>query len=259
MRLTLLGTGTSFGVPQIGCDCAVCQSTDPKDRRSRTAAIVQGRGTTILIDTPPELRLQLLAAGVREIDACLYTHEHADHVGGIDDLRVFSLRRSRPLPVYGGPTMLEFLRNSYQYIFDESTPVFEGTSKPRLALHGLESGVPLTIENLDVLPLAFEHGHSGVLGFRFGPIAYVTDVKRIPADTMDQLRDLDVLVLNALWWRPHPTHLSIPEAIATAQALGARRTYLTHLSHETGHAELTTRLPAGIEPAYDGLTVEVDA
>jgi phosphoribosyl 1,2-cyclic phosphate phosphodiesterase len=259
MRLTLLGTGTSFGVPQIGCDCGVCHSTDPKDRRTRTAALVQQRDTTILVDTPPELRLQLLAAGVREIDACLYTHEHADHVGGIDDLRVFSLRRSRALPVYGGPAMLEFLRSSYRYIFDDSTPVYEGTSKPRLALQPLEAGVPLAIEGVDVLPLAFEHGHSGVLGFRFGPIAYLTDVKRVPAEAMEQLRDLEVLVLNALWWRPHPTHLSIPEAIEMAQALGARRTYLTHLSHETGHAELTTRLPAGIEPAYDGLTLEIDA
>jgi len=259
MRLTLLGTGTSFGVPQIGCDCGVCTSTDPKDRRTRTAAIVQQRGSTILIDTPPELRLQLLGAGVREVDACLYTHEHADHVGGIDDLRVFSLRRSRPLPVYAGAETLEFLRSSYRYIFDESTPVHEGTSKPRLALQELESGVPLAIEGIDVLPLAFEHGHSGVLGFRFGPVAYVTDIKRVPAAAMEQLRDLEILVLNALWWRPHPTHLSIPEAIATAQELGARRTFLTHLSHETGHAELTARLPAGIEPAYDGLTVEVDA
>jgi phosphoribosyl 1,2-cyclic phosphate phosphodiesterase len=259
MRLTLLGTGTSFGIPQIGCDCAVCHSTDPRDRRTRTAAVVQHRGTSLLIDTPPELRLQLLGAGIQNIDACLYTHEHADHVGGIDDLRIFSIRRKAPLPVYGSAAVLEFLRGSYRYIFDDSTPVYEGTSKPRLSLEKLESGMPFTVGKIEVLPLAFEHGHAGVLGFRFGPFAYVTDVKRVPVEAMERLRELEVLVLNALWWRPHPTHLSIPEAIATAQALGARRTFLTHLSHETGHAELASRLPAGIEPAYDGLSVEIDA
>lgn len=257
MRLTFLGTGTSFGVPQIGCGCAVCRSADPRDRRSRSAALVEAGGSTILLDTPPELRLQLLAHGVTDVDAVLYTHEHADHVMGIDDLRIFSVRRRAPLPVYGPPETLERLRTSFRYIFDESMRAYEGTSKPSLELHALEPGRSETVAGLELLPLAFRHGHLRVYGYRMGPLAYVTDVKAIPEAERARLRGLDVLVLNALWWRPHPTHLSIAEAVETAQALGARRTYLTHLTHETGHAELAGRLPEGIEPAYDGLTVEV--
>lgn len=256
MRLTLLGTGTSFGVPQIGCDCAVCRSGDPRDRRTRTAALLEAGDTRILIDTPPELRLQLLAAGTRQVDAVLYTHEHADHVGGIDDLRVFSIRRGAPLPLYGAPPVLEFLRTAYRYIFDAEAPVHEGTSKPRLSLHPLAAGEPARVAGVEVLPLAFDHGSTGVLGFRFGALAYLTDVKRVPEASMDRLRGLEILVLNALWWRSHPTHLSIPEAIEMARALGAQRTVLTHLTHETGHADLAGRLPPGLEPGYDGLTLE---
>ncbi len=259
MRLTLLGTGTSFGVPQIGCDCPVCRSNDPRDRRTRTAALLETGGATILIDTPPELRLQLLAAGVGDIDAVLYTHEHADHVGGIDDLRLFSLAHRAPLPVYAGDETLAFLRASYRYIFDAGSPLIPGTSRPRLALHSLAPGVPSVIAGVEVLPLHFDHGHHGVLGFRAGPVAYLTDVKRLPAEAAEALRGVEVLVLNALWWRPHPTHLSIPEAIDAARAIGARRTVLTHLTHETGHAELAARLPAGVEPGYDGMILEVSA
>ncbi len=257
MRLTLLGTGTSFGVPQIGCDCAVCHSTDPRDRRSRTAALIESEGSTLLVDTPPELRLQLLAAGTRRVDGVLFTHAHADHVAGIDDLRMFSLRQQAPLVCYGARDTVEFLRTSYRYIFDGSVMPYEGTSKPRLALEVLEPGRLTTIGGLPVLPLEFQHGHSRVLGFRVGPVAYLTDVKSVPEDARRQLSGVTVLVLNALWWRPHPTHLSIPEAIETARAIGARRTILTHLTHETSHAELLARLPEGIEPGFDGQTVEV--
>ena len=257
MRLTLLGTGTSFGVPQIGCDCAVCHSIDPRDRRSRTAALLEANDSTLLVDTPPELRLQLLAAGTRRIDGVLYTHQHADHVAGIDDLRIFSLRQRAPLTCYGAAETVEFLRESYRYIFDERVTPFEGTSKPRLALEVLEPGRPIGIAGLTVLPLAFEHGHTRVLGFRVGPVAYLTDVKSVPEAARLELRGVAVLVLNALWWRPHPTHLSIAEAIETARAIGAPRTILTHLTHETSHADLLARLPEGIEPGFDGQTVEV--
>lgn len=256
MRLTFLGTGTSFGVPQIGCACAVCRSDDPRDRRSRSAALVEAGGAAVLIDTPPELRLQLIASGVSRVDAVLYTHQHADHTNGIDDLRIFSVRQRRALPIYGPPETLEHLRASFSYIFDEVRP-YEGTSKPSLELHGIEPGAPVSVAGLSVLPLAFRHGHLRVYGYRVGGLAYITDVKSIPEAERRQLRGLDVLVLNALWWRPHPTHLSIGEAVETAQALGAARTYLTHLTHETGHAELAATLPEGILPAYDGLTVEV--
>jgi phosphoribosyl 1,2-cyclic phosphate phosphodiesterase len=256
MRLTFLGTGTSFGVPQIGCGCAVCRSTDPRDKRSRSGALVEAGGSTLLIDTPPELRLQLIAGGISQVDAVLYTHEHADHTNGIDDLRMFSVRQRRALPIYGPPETLERLRSSFRYIFDDVRP-YEGTSKPCLALHAIEPDRVVDVAGVSVLPLAFQHGHLRVYGYRIGGLAYVTDVKAIPDAERRRLQGLDVLVLNALWWRPHPTHLSIAEAIETAQSLGARRTYLTHLTHETGHAELAGQLPDGIFPAYDGLSVEV--
>ena len=258
MQLTLLGTGTSFGIPQIGCECGVCRSNDPRDRRTRTAALVQSGPSRLLIDTPPEVRLQLVRAGARRIDAVLYTHEHADHVTGIDDLRIFSLRQKMALPLHGpGPT-LEFLRSTFRYIFDPSVPVPEGTSRPRLTLNPLIPGQLAVVGGLEILPLTVDHGFTTVFGYRIGPVAYLTDVKRIPADTATQLRGVKVLVLSALWWRPHPTHQSIPEAVELAQQIGPERTYLTHLSHETSHAELLARLPRGIEPGYDGLTVEVD-
>jgi phosphoribosyl 1,2-cyclic phosphate phosphodiesterase len=257
MRLTFLGTGTSFGVPQIGCDCAVCRSTDPRDKRTRSGAVLEASGSTILIDTPPELRLQLIAGGFSRVDAVVYTHEHADHINGIDDLRIFSVRRRDPLPIYGPEETLERLRSSFNYIFDDAVRPYEGTSKPSLRLHETQPDRSMTVAGVEMLPLAFQHGHLRVFGYRFGNLAYITDVKSIPPAERDRLRGLDVLVLNALWWRPHPTHLSISEAVETARALGARRTYLTHLTHETGHADLETRLPAGIFPAYDGLTVEV--
>lgn len=257
MRLTFLGTGTSFGVPQIGCDCAVCRSEDPRDRRTRSGALLETDSGTILLDTPPELRLQLLAAGVAKVDAVLYTHEHADHINGIDDLRIFSVRRRDPLPIYGPQETLDRLRNSFNYIFDDAVRPYEGTSKPRLTMHAVEPGRPLRVAGVETLPLAFEHGHLRVFGYRFGPLAYITDVKAIPDAERERLQGLDVLVLNALWWRPHPTHLSIGEAVQTAIDLGARRTYLTHLTHETGHQALAADLPAGVFPAYDGLTVEI--
>jgi phosphoribosyl 1,2-cyclic phosphate phosphodiesterase len=257
MRLTFLGTGTSFGVPQVGCGCAVCRSTDPRDRRLRSAALVEAEGANILIDTPPELRLQLLAAGTTRIDAVLYTHEHADHTNGIDDLRIFSVRQRRSLPLYGPPETLDRLRTGFSYIFDEMIEAYEGTSKPNLELHPIEPDRPVPVAGQEVLPLAFRHGHLRVYGYRLGALAYLTDVKAVPEAERERLLGLDVLVINALWWRPHPTHLSIAEAVQTAQALGARRTYLTHLTHETGHAELAGQLPAGILPAHDGLVVEV--
>jgi phosphoribosyl 1,2-cyclic phosphate phosphodiesterase len=257
MRLTLLGTGTSFGVPQIGCHCAVCRSDDPRDRRTRTAALLQAGDSAILIDTPPELRLQLLGAEVERLDAVLYTHEHADHVGGIDDLRIFSVDGRPPLAVHAAEPMARYLRESYRYIFDSTRALYAGTSKPRLELHELVPGQPALVAGQPVLPLAFEHGHGTVLGFRIGPLAYLTDVKAVPERERAQLRGVRLLVLNALWWRPHPTHLSIPEAVETARAIGAARTVLTHLTHETGHAELAARLPEGIEPGYDGQVLEV--
>ncbi|HEU4569336.1 MAG TPA: MBL fold metallo-hydrolase [Gemmatimonadales bacterium] len=257
MRLTLLGTGTSFGVPVIGCGCAVCTSTDPRDRRGRCAAVVEVGGRTLLIDTPPELRLQLLAAGVTRVDAVLYTHAHADHVAGIDDLRVFSDRTGAALPLYGPADALEAIRRGHAYIFDDGITVPRGTSKPRLTLHPLAAGRPATVAGVEVLPLAFPHGGTEVFGYRIGDVAYVTDAKTVPPEAAERLRGLKVLVLNALRPSPHPTHLSIPEALEVAAALGAGQTFLTHLTHETGHAALAAALPGGVAPGHDGLTLEV--
>ena len=167
------------------------------------------------------------------------------------------MRQHAPLPVYGPPETLERVRQSFGYIFDDDVQPYAGTSRPSLALHPLEPDVAATVAGVEVLPLAFAHGHARVYGYRIGPLAYITDVKAVPEAERARLKGLEVLVINALWWRPHPTHLSIPEAIETAQAVGARRTYLTHLTHETAHAELAVQLPPGIEPGYDGLVITV--
>lgn len=257
MRLTLLGTGTSFGVPQIGCRCPTCTSSDPRDRRTRTSALVETGGTRLLIDTPPELRLQLVAAGVDHLDAVLFTHAHADHVHGIDDLRALSLRLAGALPAYGSRDTMAELAAKFPYIFDPSIVVPAGTSKPELAPRVLEAGKRATIAGVAVLPIALPHGTQPVFGYRIGPIAYLTDVKTVPDEAMAAFQGLEVLVLNALLSRPHPLHLSVPEAIVVAQRIGARRTYFTHLTHEFTHQTLAAMLPAGIEPAFDGLVIDV--
>jgi len=256
VRLVFLGTGTSYGVPQIGCGCRTCTSSDPRDRRTRTAALIESGGRRLLIDTPPELRLQLVTAGVGSVDAVLFTHAHADHVHGIDDLRAFSARQRAPLDVYGAASTLAELERRFAYIFDRA-PAQPGTSKPELAARPLEPDGEAEIAGMPVRALALPHGDRTVLGYRVGPIAYLTDAKAIPEAALARLVGLEVLVLNALLPRPHPLHLSIPEAVAAAQRIGARRTFLTHLTHATLHAELAASLPAGVTPAYDGLVIDV--
>ena len=257
MRLTLLGTGTSFGVPQIGCRCPTCTSADPRDRRTRTAALIETRGKRFLIDTPPELRLQLVQAGVDHLDAVLFTHAHADHVHGIDDLRALSVRQGAMLPAYGSRATMAELAAKFPYIFDPAIVVPAGTSKPELSAHVLGPGVSTSIADVPVLALALPHGAHEVFGYRVGPIAYLTDVKVIPESVVEVLNGLDVLVLSALLSHPHPLHLSIPEAVETARHVGARRTFFTHLTHEHTHAALAAKLPAGIAPAYDGLVIDL--
>ena len=258
MRLTFLGTGTSFGVPQVGCHCRTCTSSDPRDRRTRTAVLLAEGERRLLIDTPPELRLQLVAADVDRVDAVLYTHGHADHVHGIADLGAFSMRQGG-LAVYGPAETMAELGAKFPYVFDNTRPPRPGTSKPELTAHALEPGREHDIAGFPVLPLALPHGDEWVFGYRIGPLAYLTDVKSIPADAAARLAGLDVLVLNALLSRPHPLHLSVPEAAAAAVVLGARRTFLTHLTHERPHAELAAALPPGVAPAHDGLVIEVGA
>lgn len=256
MKLTFLGTGTSFGVPQIGCGCAVCRSEDPRDKRTRVGAIVEDAGLRLLLDTPPELRLQLIAAQVDRVDAVLFTHEHADHTHGIDDIRAISVRRDGALPMYGPDETLRSLAQRFPYIFDAAMKPLPGTSKPEGFAQALEPGVTVRIGHLDVTPVALPHGRIRVFGYRIGPLAYVTDAKELPEAALAVLRGADLLVVNALFRTSHPTHLSIGEAVDVAKRVGARQTYLTHLTHETAHAALEAALPADIAPAYDGLTVE---
>jgi phosphoribosyl 1,2-cyclic phosphate phosphodiesterase len=262
LRLRFLGTGTSFGIPVVGCACAVCTSQDARDRRTRHAALLEGGtgGNTLLVDTPPELRLQLLAAGVHRVDAVFFTHAHADHTHGIDDLRVFSARQRRALPAWADATTVAYLQDKFAYIFDPDYRPPEGTTKPEISLHAFRPGELMRIAGFDLVPFAVPHGDMTAWGFRAGPLGYVTDAKEIPPAAMELLVGVDVLVLSALWWgHPHPTHMNVEEAIDTARRVGAPRTYLTHLTHRVRHEELLRDLPRGIEPAHDGLIVELDA
>ena len=253
LTLTFLGTGTSNGVPIIGCGCAVCRSDDPRDRRGRTSAVVRdGRDDRVyLIDTATELRLQAIATGLDRVDAVLFTHAHADHTGGFDDLRRFNELAQAHLPVYANPEAAAMLRERFAYAFVDAFPFYGG--KPDLHLH--EVAGPFAPFGREIVSIPVFHGRLPVIGFRIGDLAYVTDAKTIPDSSLDLLRDLDVLVLNALRERPHPTHLSLPEAVEIIRDLRPRRAYLVHLSHELSHAEASAMLPAGIEVAYDGLTV----
>jgi phosphoribosyl 1,2-cyclic phosphate phosphodiesterase len=258
VKLTFLGTGTSFGVPQIGCGCEVCRSSDPRDKRTRSGALVEtDAGKRILIDTPPELRLQLIAAHVDRIDAILFTHEHADHIHGIDDVRALSVRNKSALHMYGPEETVRTLEQRFAYIFDERMRPLPGTTKPEGDLTTLIAGEPVEIAGERVVPIAVPHGHTTVFGYRIGALGYVTDAKRLPAEALEALRGVRVLVLNALFWREHPTHLSVPEAIEAARTVGAERTYLTHLTHDNFHAKLEAALPPGIFPAYDGLVIDI--
>ena len=259
MRLTFLGTGTSFGVPVIGCRCANCTSADPRDRRTRHGALLGLAGGNLLIDTPPELRLQLLAARIDRVDAVWYTHLHADHVHGIDDVRIFSTRGRDAVPTYVPEEMRAQMTTRFPYIFNDRIAVPKGTTKPRLDLGSYREGVATTVLGDRITPFRVPHGPTDAFGFRVGRLGYVTDAKRLPSAARGILRGVEVLVLNALWWgSPHPTHFNVEEAIEAARDIGAQRTFLTHLTHKVGYRELAAALPTGIEPAYDGLTVEVD-
>lgn len=251
LELTFLGTGTSNGIPVIGCDCAVCASSDPRDKRSRSSAIVRAGERVYLIDTATELRLQALANGLDRVDAVLMTHAHADHTGGFDDLRRFNELAGRHLPVYANAITATMLIDRYAYAFVDQYPFYGG--KPDLILHEVDE--PFTPYDREIVPIPVLHGKLPILGYRIGTIAYVTDAKIIPEDSLSLLHDLDVLVLNGLRDRPHPTHLSIQEAVALIERLQPRRAFLTHLSHEIDHTAASQLVPPSVEIAYDGLTV----
>lgn len=254
MRVTILGSGTSNGVPVVGCDCAVCQSPDPRDKRTRPSALIQVGDRRVLIDTATELRLQLVREQVPTIDAIAYTHEHADHIYGLDDVRVFSLRRRQAVPVYAPLRVLDALRRSFSYIFAEGP--MTGGGRPQLEL--IEIDGPFEAAGIRFEPIPVWHGETPINAYRVGDFGYVTDVSRIDPPSMARLRDLDALVLDALRERPHPTHYSLTEALAVVEELRPCRAYFTHIAHDMGHAATEAKLPPGVHLSYDGLTIELD-
>ena len=258
MKLRFLGTGTSFGVPVLGCGCEVCTSDDPRDRRTRHGALLDFDGGRVLVDTPPELRLQLLDAGPRPVDAVWFTHAHADHIHGIDDLRAYTALRGRDVRAFAPAGSAALFHQRFAYIFDDSVVPEEGTSKPTLRLTELSGDDSVEICGRIFQPLPVPHGPLTVFGFRVGNLGYVTDAKRLPPPVMDRLEGVEVLVLNALWMgNPHPTHFNVEEAVAAAEKVGAGITYLTHLTHRVRHRELLKVLPDRVRPAHDGLTIEI--
>jgi phosphoribosyl 1,2-cyclic phosphate phosphodiesterase len=254
MEITFLGTGTSNGIPVIGCDCAVCRSDDPRDKRTRTSAIVRVGGKVLLIDTSTELRMQALANDVRRIDAVLYTHAHADHLDGFDDLRRFNEINQSVLDVYTDAPTAALIRSRFPYAFEHPFPFFGG--KPDLRLNVFDG--PFDAQGVQVMPFQVPHGRWTVNGFRFGDLVYLTDAKSVPPPALEAMRDADVLVINALRDRPHPVHLSLSEALDVIAEVKPRRAFLIHLCHDLGHVETSRRLPREVEIAYDGLTVAVD-
>lgn len=250
LNLKILGSGTSTGVPVLGCHCPVCRSDEPRNRRTRCSVLLEWAGRQVLIDTATDFRQQALREGVERLDAVLFTHTHADHVHGIDDLRTFSLHSGVAVPVYASAESLTVIRRVFSYIFsDEAEPGY----RPRLELHEVHG--PFELFGQRVLPVPLEHGTGLSLGFRIAGLAYLTDCSGIPHASWPLLEDLDLLVIDALRFREHASHFSIAEAIAVAERLGARRTLLTHLSHDVDYRRHSGQLPGGIELAYDGQMV----
>lgn len=252
VRLTLLGSGTSHGVPMIGCDCAVCTSSDPRDKRTRPAALFSFNDCNVLIDTAPELRLQCLACDVSHVHAVLYTHAHADHIVGLDDLRIFNWRNGGVLDVYGPANALDRITRMFAYAFNDD-PNYP-SAKPQLRAVPVDG--PFELFGRTITPIPYFHGPLPLFGYRVGDIAYCPDCNRIPDESLKLLEGLDVLVLDALRRRPHPTHFNLEQAIEMAHRINARRTIFTHIAHELGHAETNAELPARMELGYDGLVCE---
>ena len=261
----MLGTGTSHGVPMIGCDCAVCRSTDPRDRRTRPSILIEATAPvtgesavrdqvrTILVDTSTDLRMQALTFDVRRVDAILFTHSHADHILGLDEVRRFNVIQKRAIPAYADARTIADIRQTFAYIFNDGTP--QGGGIPKVDLTRLVG--PFSLGRLEVIPVPLMHGRRPILGFRIGSFAYQTQCSAIPDESWPLLQGVRTLVLDALRHKPHPTHFNVAEAIAAASRIGAERTYFTHVCHDLGHAQTCAALPRGVELAYDGLVLEV--
>ena len=250
MRVTFLGTGTSHGIPMIGCDCPVCSSDDPRNTRTRTSALVESDGASILIDTTPELRIQAIRENIRHVDAVLFTHAHADHIFGLDDVRRFNAVSGNAMACYGLPETLRTIRRVFEYVF---VPTQAGGGKPSLRL--IEVDGSFKVGPLSITPVPAYHGEIDVLGYRIRDFAYVTDVSRIPSSSMELLRGLDTLVLGALRHRPHETHFSLSEAISVVEELRPNRAFFTHIAHKLDHESTNAALPPNIRLAHDGLRI----
>jgi phosphoribosyl 1,2-cyclic phosphate phosphodiesterase len=249
-----LGTGTSSGVPMIGCDCAVCRSPDPRDKRLRPSILVDVAGRArILVDTTPDLRQQALAHGIARIDAILFTHAHADHVLGLDEVRRFNAVQGAAIPCYASPAAWEAIRRTFEYAFDGRPR--PGGGVPRLEPHDIAG--PFAAAGVRIVPVPLWHGPMPIWGFRFGDFAYLTDCNRLDDAAWPLVEDVDTLVIDALRDKPHATHFTLTEALDVVARLRPRRAYVTHLSHDLGHAATSRRLPAGVELAYDGLVIDV--
>jgi len=254
-RLTFLGTGTSHGIPMIGCSCDVCRSGDPRDKRTRSSLLVELPEGTVLIDTGPELRLQCIANDVDRVDAILFTHTHADHIAGLDDMRRFSHAQRQAIPCYGSPATISALTKMFDYAFRE---LDQGYSE-RPKLRAVVVNGPFPLFGKTVIPLKLLHGADEVLGFRIDRWAYCTDCSEIPPQTARHLHDLDVLILDALRYTPHFTHFNVEQALGFIAEVKPKRTFFTHIAHEIKHADLEAKLPEGVYLGYDGLRINVDA
>lgn len=251
-ELTFLGTGTSQGVPMIGCGCEVCRSTDSKDKRLRASVLIRYEGTTILIDAGPDFRQQMLREGISHLDAILLTHNHKDHTGGLDDIRAFNYIEKKPTEIYCEKYVEESLRMEYSYAFAEKK--YPGA--PEWNVHNIDEN-PFKIGNCNIIPIRGKHYKLPVLGFRFGNIAYCTDMNYIPEEEYEKLEGLDHFVINCVRYGKHISHFSLEEAVAVAQKVGASHSWLTHLSHQLPcYRQLLSELPDGILPTYDGLTLK---
>lgn len=252
-QLTFLGTGTSTGVPMIGCSCSVCMSGNAKDKRLRSSVWIEAGGMSVVIDTSTDFRTQALAVGMARLDAVFFTHHHADHIHGIDDLRSFNFIHNRAIPCYGGSDALERIRVMFSYIFDGRPDT--GGGKPRLELNPITA--PVTIGGLTVEPVPVMHGELEVYGYRVNGTAYVTDCSRIPDSSLRRLEGLDCLILGALGLKSHSTHFTVEQALDVIATLAPKRAYLTHLNHNIGHDEVSAKLPPGVFLAYDGLAIGI--
>ena len=252
MKVTFLGTGTSTGVPVIGCSCRVCTSADPRNRRLRPSVLLEWDSRKILVDSSTDFRQQALQHRIDRLDAVLYTHCHADHVMGLDDLRIYNFRQRADLPVYGSAGTLEDLRRTFWYAF---THTQEGGGKPRLDLRVV--GGPFDLFGTQVVPVPLLHGDLEVSGYRIGNFAYCTDCNRVPPASFEALAGLEVLVIDALRPKPHPTHFSLPETLALLEVLKPGRAYLIHMSHDIEHSETESALPPFVRLAFDGLVLEI--